>query len=514
MARFFKILYSNRFFGFVLIVAQLAAIAAICVWLSDYAYYIYFATLALSAVLVIYEINRQEEPGFKLTWVMLISIIPIFGAVLYLFLHNNRIAKKIILNSKRVKNCTVVYTKQCDAVKTVLKTEFPDEYGISEYLYNNSQFPTYFNSSVKYFTIGEDMFEDLKIELKSARSFIFIEMYIINPKGKMWPEILEILIEKAKSGVEVRLLYDGMGCMTLLKNNYPEYMKKLGVKCKIFAPIVPLFSTYQNNRDHRKIVIVDGKSVFTGGINFADEYINEIVRFGHWKDNGVKITGSAVSEFTAMFLQMWNTFEVNIASDDYKKYILKTDDYEFKHNEGFVIPFADSPYTVDRIGENLYLNNINSADDYIHIMTPYLVLGSSMIEALKFAAKRGVDVCIILPHIPDKPYAFWLAGTYYQELISAGVKIYEYKPGFVHAKMSISDGKRAIVGTMNHDYRSLYLNYECASYMIGIPQIEEMEEDFQNTLKSCVYVSIDEYKKRSLIKRSLGRLVRLVAPLM
>lgn len=514
MTRFIKLLYSNRLFGLILILIQLFLIAAVCVWLSDYAYYVYLATIVLSAVLIIYEINRQEEPGFKLTWIMLISVIPIFGAVLYLFLHNNRIARKIIINSKEVKSRIVPYTKQDNDVKAALKSEFPGEVGISEYLYNNSQFPTYYNDSVKYFPIGEDMFADLKNELRSAKDFIFIEMFIINPNGKMWPEILDILTEKAKSGVEVRLMYDGMGCMTLLKSDYPEYLESLGIKCKIFSPIVPLFSTYQNNRDHRKIVIVDGRAAFTGGINFADEYINEIVRFGHWKDNGIKIIGNSVSEYTAMFLQMWNTFAVKISYDDYKKYISKTYDYKYEIGEGFVIPFADSPYTLDRVGENLYLNNINSANEYVHIMTPYLVLGSNMIEALKFAAKRGVDVCIILPHIPDKPYAFWLAGTYYRELISAGVKIYEYEPGFVHAKMSISDGKRAIVGTMNHDYRSLYLNYECAAYLIGVPQINEMEEDFQKTLRSCIHVSIEDYQKRSILKRCAGRIIRLVAPLL
>lgn len=514
MPRFLKILYSNKLFGIILILIQLFLISVVFIWLSDRAYYIYSIILILSALLIIYEINRQEEPGFKLTWIMLISVIPIFGAVLYLFLHNNWITKRIIHNRKKVEDTIKPYIKQNKKIKEDLYKEFPNEHGISEYLYNTSQFSTHYNSSVKYFPIGEAMFEDLKHELKSAEHFIFIEMYIVNPNGKMWPEILEILKEKAAAGVEVRFMYDGMGCMTLLKNDYPEYMESLGIKCKIFSPIVPLLSTYQNNRDHRKIVVIDGRAVFTGGINFADEYINEVVRFGHWKDNGVKIIGKAVSEFTAIFLEMWNTFAYKTGDDDYNKYISLTDKHDFVCGSGFVIPFSDSPYNTDRLGESLYLNNINSAENYVHIMTPYLVLTSRMIEALKFAAKRNVDVKIILPHIPDKPYAFWLAGTYYKELISAGVKIYEYEPGFVHAKMSVSDGKRAVIGTMNHDYRSLYLNYECSAYFIGVPEIYEMEQDFENTLKSCINITIEEYEKRSIFKRCLGRIIRLVAPLL
>jgi len=282
----------------------------------------------------------------------------------------------------------------------------------------------------------------------------------------------------------------------------------------VFAPIVPFFSTYQNNRDHRKIILIDGKTVYTGGVNFADEYINERERFGHWKDNAIKITGDAVSGYTSMFLQMWNTSINKVKEDNYDKYINSVSDGDFKEGDGYIIPFADSPLKKDRFGETMYINNLNLAKDYVHIMTPYLVLGTNMMQALKFAAKRGVDVKIILPHIPDKPYAFWLAGTYYRELLGAGVKIYEYTPGFVHSKMSISDDKRAIIGTINHDYRSLYLHYECAAYLVDVPQIKDMESDFVHTLSLCEEVTEDTIKNRSLVTRILGRVIRLIAPLL
>lgn len=511
MPKFTKLLYSNKILGALLILIQLIIIGAVFFWLTDYAQYIYVFAVILSAVLIVYEVNRQEESGFKLTWIMLIAVIPIFGAVFYLFLHYNQVGRKILKNSGTIRECTDPYTELDEETANALCGEFPEEMGIMRYVYEQSHFPVYCNSSVRYYPLGDDMFEGIKEELNKAEKFIFIEMFIINPAGRMWPEILEILKKKAKSGVEVRLMYDGMGCLTLLKSDYPDIMESYNIKCRIFSPIVPLFSTYQNNRDHRKIIIVDGKTAFTGGVNFADEYINERKRFGHWKDNGVKITGDAARGFTAMFLQMWNTYAARIGLDNYGNYLIAEASVRGK---GYIIPFADSPNTVDRFGEKMYINILNSAREYVYIMTPYLVLGTEMLGALKFAAKRGVDVRIILPHIPDKPYAFWLAGTYYTELISAGIKIYEYTPGFVHAKMSVSDGKRAVIGTINHDYRSLYLNHECASYMVGVPEIKDMETDFKKTLEKCESISIEEYKSRGAFKRVLGHIIRLIAPLL
>lgn len=513
MSKIVRIIYSNKLLGAILILIQFALVFGLCYFLSDYSHYIYGFSIVLSAALIVYEVNRQSEPGFKLTWVMLIAVIPIFGAMLYIVLRYNHVGKKINDNIDMVKNNTALYTEQDSSTLDILADEYPEELGISKYIYNNSRFPTYTNSAVRYYSLGDEMFEGIKESLLTAEKFIFIEMFIINPKGRMWNEILDILKQKAKNGVEVRVMYDGMGCLGLLKSDIIDELIGYGIKCKIFSPIMPLLSTYQNYRDHRKIIIVDGKTAFTGGVNFADEYINERVRFGHWKDNGVRIFGRSASGFTAMFLQMWNAYAVKVDEDDYKKYIKDSSADDLTENDGYVIPFADSPNRADRFGERMYINILNSARKYVHITTPYLVLGADMIDALKFASKRGVDVKIILPHIPDKPYAFWLAGTYYKELISAGVKIYEYLPGFVHAKMSVSDDKRAVIGTINHDYRSLYLNYECAAYLIGVSEIKEMESDFNKTLDLCELITVEQYKKRSVFKRFLGSIIRLIAPL-
>lgn len=511
MSKFLKLIYSNKLFCLLMMLVQFAIIFVISVFLTDNTAHMYTLMNILGSLLIIYEINRDEEPGFKLTWVMLIAVIPVFGALLYLFLHYNKTSRRIAAKSELIKDETIKYTRQEPSVLEELKNFSLDDIGVSRYVYKFSGFPVYNNSSVKYFPLGDDMFVDLKDELRHAEKFIFIEMFIINPRGRMWPEILDILKQKAASGVEIRLLYDGMGCMNLLPGDYDEVLRKIGIGCRIFSPIVPLFSTYQNNRDHRKNIIIDGRAAYTGGVNFADEYINERERFGHWKDNAIKICGAAVAGFTSMFLQMWNVADKKLCGDDYGKYITAALPAEGK---GFVMPFADSPLKNDMFGETMYMNNLNLANSYVYIMTPYLVLGTNMLTALKNAARRGVSVKIILPHIPDKPYAFWLAGTYYKELIENGVEIYEYIPGFVHAKMSVSDDKRAIVGTINHDYRSLYLHYECAAYMVGVPEIGDMKNDFIETLAKCKKITVENYKERSLLTRGLGKLIRLIAPLL
>lgn len=513
MKRFSRLIYSNKIFCLFLMIVQLCIFLVTGLWLSDYSKYVYACMIVLSAILIIHEINRDEEPGFKITWIMLIAIIPVFGALLYMFLHYNRKSAKIKLKSNEIARIVKPHNIQNPEVDIELKN-YPDESGVSKFLYDKCECPTYLNSSVKYYPLGDNMFVDLIDELEKAEKFIFIEVFIINPKGRMWPEILNVLQKKVEQGVEVRLMYDGMGCLNFLPEGYADIMNELGIKCRVFAPIVPLFSTYQNNRDHRKIIVIDGRVAFTGGVNFSDEYINETMRFGHWKDNAIMVSGEAVSGFTSMFLKMWNVSADEIENDEYEKYISATKKYKVSSNKGLIIPFMDTPLENVHSGEKMYINNLNMAKKYVHIMTPYLVIGSSMMDALKFAVSRGIDVKIILPHIPDKPYAFWLAGTYYMELITAGVEIYEYIPGFVHAKMSISDGKRAIIGTINHDYRSLYLHYECAAYLVDVPEISDMESDFEKTLKYCQKISIEDYKNKNIFTRLAGRIIKLLAPLL
>ena len=362
-----------------------------------------------------------------------------------------------------------------DVMKNIYQTD-KNQDGFARYLSKYGGSPAYTNTGVQYYSIGERMFEDMKKELLKAEKFIFLEFFIINHTSRMWNEILEILKKKVKQGVEVRVMYDGMGCIVTLPRKYNEYLERQGIKCRIFSPIVPLLSTHQNNRDHRKIMVIDGAVAFCGGINISDEYINEKI-----EDCGEYIQAS-------------------------KKYSVSTD--------GFVIPFGDTPLDEVYIGKRAYINNLNNASEYTYIMTPYLVIDDEMYECMKYAAQRGVDVKIIMPHIPDKKYAFYLARTYYKELLKAGIEIYEYTPGFVHAKMSISDGKKAIVGTVNHDYRSLYLHYECAAYMLNVPAVMDIERDFKDTLELSQKITLEDVKHFNIFTKILGHIIRLVAPLL
>ncbi len=330
----------------------------------------------------------------------------------------------------------------------------------------------------------------------------------------MWDAVLDILQEKVAEGVEVRVMYDGMCSLTLLPYHYPQELEKLGIRCKMFSPVRPALSTYQNNRDHRKITVIDGHTAFTGGINIADEYINRRERFGHWKDTAIMLKGEAVNSFLMMFLQMWNITEWH--PEDYGKY-QKSPDYVYPEHlnmDGYVMPYGDSPLDDETVGQHVYMDILNEARHYVHIMTPYLILDSDMITALTFAAKRGIETVIIMPHIPDKIYAYLLARSYYEELLLAGVKIYEYTPGFVHAKVFSSDDEKAVVGSINLDYRSLYLHFECAAYLYRNQAVHDVEQDFQRTLEQCQEITVENCRQYPLMKKLAGKVLRLFAPLM
>lgn len=511
MKKITRLLYSNKFFALIMLLAQIAAFIAMFIWISDYSKAVVGFTTLLSAVLIIIEINRTEEPTFKMTWITLISIIPIFGALFYLYTRVRTVSRNIRADYLKAQEINKKYIVQDAEVMKNIALIGKTEHGFAAYLSKYGGSPVYSNTSVQYYPVGEKMYEDLKRELQKAEKFIFMEFFIINSSDRMWREIFEILRRKVKQGVEVRLMYDGMGCVATLPRGYNEVLERYGIKCRIFSPIVPLISTHQNNRDHRKIVVIDGTAAFCGGINIADEYINEKMRFGHWKDTGFMLKGDAVAGFSAMFLDMWNVNSDNI--EDGGEYLGISEPGKIKAN-GFVIPFGDTPLDDVYVGKRAYIHNLDNASEYAYIMTPYLVIDDEMYESMKYAAQRGVDVKIILPHIPDKKYAFWLARTYYRELLNAGIEIYEYTPGFVHAKMSISDGRRAIVGTINHDYRSLYLHYECAAYMMDVPAVIDIERDFKDTLSMSQKITLQDVKKFNIFTKIIGYIMRLVAPLL
>lgn len=505
-----SVVFSRTALVVVLILLQLALMMGLATFLQEYALYVYVITMIVQAIVVIYIINEKGNPEFSRTWILLILIFPVFGCLFYIYVKLELGTKYIGDRLDKLETETRPYLEQKEEIIEDLRRSKPANANLSHYMLYQRHFPTYRNTKAVYFSCGEEKFPALVDALEKAEKYIFMEYFIV-AEGYMWDTILDILKRKAAQGVEVRFMYDGMCSISLLPYNYPKILRKHGIKCKMFSPIHPILSTTQNNRDHRKICVVDGKVGFTGGINLADEYINQKERFGYWKDTAVMLEGDAVQSLTMLFLQMWNVTEKK--PEHYENYL--TVKSAGLHRElGFMIPYGDSPYDHENVGEEVYFHILNHAKKYVHIMTPYLILDSAMIDTLTRAAKSGIDVKIIMPHIPDKWYAFAVAKTYYKELIEAGVKIYEFTPGFVHAKIFVSDDDTATVGTINLDYRSLYLHFECGIFIYNNPVVRDVEKDFQNTLRKCHRVSITDIKKVNPFMMICGRVLRLIAPLM
>ena len=506
---FLNLLFGRTAVVLILLIVQFMIIFSFFQWLEQYWGYYYLATTVIAICTGIYILNSPGDATGKLTWMVLIMAVPVFGAVLYLWVRldvgHRMYHRRLSAIIERTRN--MLNTEPETAEK--LKLEHPDLHELGVYLDRFGGFPVYEGCHVKYFPSGEEKFEDLLTELEKAREFIFLEYFIVD-EGYMWGRILEILRRKAAEGVEVRLLYDGTNAGYRLPYSYPAKLELLGIKCKVYALPRPVVSTHHNNRDHRKILVIDGKTAYTGGINLADEYINRREIHGHWKDVAVRVDGQAARSFTLMFLQMWNMGET---AEQYDKY-LSGDFTVLPPQPGYVIPYGDSPLDHERVGEMIYLDILNRAERYVHIMTPYLILDTEMITALTFAAKRGVQVQIIMPHVPDKEYAFALAKTYYRQLMDAGVEIFEYEPGFVHAKVFVSDSRKAVVGTVNLDYRSLYHHFECGLYIQENEEIAAIEEDFLETRAKCIRVEKDFWKKEPMLRRLTGLVLKIVAPLM
>lgn len=501
-----KILFGRTVIVVALMILQLLLFFSIYQWFFDIVYYFVGGFALLSAFLVVTIINSKSNPAFKLAWILPVLVIPVFGGFLYLAVERNLGGRTFHKKVQLTLDKTSGFLKTSPPVLEDLQ-EKPLK-NLAHYVENTSGFPIYQNTTISYFPLGEHKFAEMKKQLSKAERFIFLEYFIVD-EGKMWGELLEILIEKAKQGVEVRVMYDGMGTMLTLPSNYDDFLTEQGIKAKIFSPIIPLISTHQNNRDHRKILVIDGKIAFNGGVNLADEYINEKVVYGHWKDVAILLDGEAVKSFTLMFLQMWNIEDQ--VDDDFEIY-LKSEVYPKK--TGFIMPYCDNPLTHDRVGETVYMDIINKAQQYLYIMTPYLIIDNELLTALTVASKSGVDVKIMMPHIPDKKLPFDIARTFYPILMEAGIEIYEYTEGFIHGKMFVCDGKKAVVGTVNLDYRSLYHHFECATYMEDVPEISEMESDFQTTLKRCQLMTFDKFRALPVSRRLRGRIFRLLAPLM
>lgn len=469
---------------------------------------VFGSVVVFTTIMLVYVLNTQENPSLKLSWCIVIAVLPLFGAVLYFFVKYDvgyRVEQKILEKGMIESD---VYVPEQKELFAKIKEEDKSLYNLACYLRKQGQHTIYANTEVKYFPLGEDMFAEMLVQMERAEKFIFLEYFAIGP-SYMWDTILKLLVKKAKQGVDVRVMYDGSNAVTTLPYGYPKQLKKLGIQCKVFSEFHPFVSTHYNNRDHRKILVIDGEVAFTGGVNLQDRYINRKEVYGHWKDTAVMLQGDAAQNFTLLFLQLWNALEKERIYEPYMRPVS-----EKIGGQGYVIPYSDTPMDTENVGEMVYLDILNRAQDYVYIMTPYLILDNEMITALCFAAKRGVDVRVILPHIPDKRYAFVLAKSHYKELVGAGVKIYEYTPGFVHAKVFLCDDREAVVGTINLDYRSLYLHFECAAYLYKVEALKDIHKDFVETMEKSQLITMTDVKKQSWLTRQVGKILKVIAPLM
>lgn len=492
-----------------LLLAQFGFLFVLFGRLQQYSIYLTGAVDLLSVVFLIYLLNTRSNPSIKLTWCIIIALVPVFGVLLYLFISfdfGHRTEQRILQGLET--ECTPLMGEQKELME-LLHAQEPEFWPLARYLREANGYPVYENTDAVYFPQGEAKYEAMLRELEKAEKFIFLEYFIVE-EGEMWDSIMDILTRKAAQGVDVRVLYDGTCSLLRLPATYPKKLRAVGVQCKVFAPIRPFISTSYNNRDHRKILVVDGKVGFTGGVNLADEYINRRERFGHWKDAAVMLRGDAVRSLTLMFLWLWNASERQRV---YEPYLIPPAASDGE-NKGYVIPYGDSPMDAELTGEMVYMDMLNTAKDYVYIMTPYLILDNEMLTALTFAARRGIDVRLILPGIPDKKYANLLAKSHYKALTEAGVRIYEYTPGFIHSKVFVSDDRKAVVGTINLDYRSLYLHFECAAYFYKSPVIGDILRDFRDTFPKCREISREDAAKQKLSTRLAGAILKVAAPLM
>lgn len=504
-----RILFSRIGLFLTLMLLQILFLVGLYYWFRELRPHLYSAMMLFAVIMVLYLLNSRRDPTAKITWLVLLMLFPVSGALLYFYVQQD-------IGHRALKNRfgqMVAMTKdaipQPEGPLEGLMAENPGVASLARYITRSGCYPVYNHTDVMYFPVGEDKFSELLKQLEGAKHFIFLEYFIIS-EGLMWGEILEILIRKAKEGVDVRLLYDGTCELALLPHKYPKLLGELGIKCKVFAPVSPFISTHYNYRDHRKILVIDGHTAFNGGINLADEYINRIERFGHWKDTAVMVQGEAAKSFTLMFLQMWN---IDVREPEFKE-ALNWPVLPREEAKGYVIPYGDCPLDDDRVGEMVYMDILNRALRYVHIMTPYLILDGELETALKYAAERGVEVALILPGIPDKRLPYALAKTHYASLLKSGVRIYEYTPGFVHAKVFVSDDREAVVGTINLDYRSLYHHFECATYMYEAGCIPQIEADFQSTMEKCRQVTEETVRKEKLRVKLTGALMKVAAPLL
>lgn len=510
MKKILRFLLSRIFWFSLLIVVQIGIFALILLNISSYSNELYIAFVLVSLAIVIWLVTKDDNPSYKITWIILIMTLPVLGGFFYLKFGNKTLPRRYQERmSEHHRQYASLYEEEAGDT-AAMESRYP-RFGVqTDYIRRVSGFPAYSDTQVEYLPLGEDFFQRLCEELPRAERFIFLEYFIIE-KGLMWDTVLEILKERAAAGVEVCLIYDDFGCIQRLTAGYPKELAAYNIKAFPYNAMRPSMDSSLNYRDHRKICVIDGQVGITGGINLADEYINHVERFGHWKDTAVLLRGSAVRSLTRMFLQQWTlNAGDNTLNHPQEEYLAA----QPVPAQGFVQPFPDTPLDHFNVAENAYLHLVQRSNRYVYITTPYLILDNEFVTSLKTAAESGVDIRIITPSHPDKWYVHMVSRSYYQTLMQSGVKIYEYTPGFIHAKMALCDDDTAMVGTANLDYRSLYLHYENAVLLYHTPVISDIKRDIEETMEKSHLITEQELRSKLRGNPVLCALLRLLAPLM
>jgi len=485
--RKFRLLMSKYGFSIAIILIELFVIFGIILYMSQIAPLVWVSLVFMvSVATVIAIVNRSMSPESKVTW-LIVTFVPVFGPLLYLMFGERRLSKKELKQLQEL-NSIAFHENNGRQLHLQLQETDKSAYGIiNALLHMDSNAEVYDQTDSQFFASGEEMWQQMLEDLKRAEKFIFLEYYIVE-EGLMWDSMLEILEEKAAQGVEVKMLYDDIGCMVTLPGDYTVYLRSKGIDAHKFNKVIPRMTVAYNNRDHRKILVIDGQISYTGGINLADEYINHIERFGHWKDSGIRIDGPATQAFTRLFLMNWYINRGEIS--DFDQYHLEN---QTRSGSGLCIPYGSGPKPIYqmKVGKIVYQNLINQAEDFVYITTPYLIIDYDLTEDIKNAAMRGVDVRIVTPFVPDKKLIQLITRGAYPDLLSAGVRIFEYTPGFIHSKQMIVDDRFAAVGTINLDYRSLVHHYENAVLLYKTESIADIHKDFENIFEQSQEIFSD-----------------------
>lgn len=514
MKKIFKILFNRANLIIISIILQLSLYIIVPIVINYFYplvinnYYIPFSSLmsVIAVILVIRIINSDMTVEGQLPLIILCIIVPVVGVAVCSLYVKTKIPRKQKKYASATKDCIKRENKNFENEQNHFKEIMGDDFGIFNYIYNSTSLRPYENTNVEFYKSGEAFFESLFNELKLAKKYIFMEYFIIE-QGEIWNELYGILKNKVSQGVEVRLMYDDLGTIYKLPSNFAKKLKDDGIKCVKFNEYASATSAFYNNRDHRKITVIDGKVGFMGGVNLADEYANITHPFGYWKDTALKLQGEAVKGLLQMLLQLYSIQEKIF--EEFSNYFVETP----KIDNGVVCPFGDGPkyFYGDHISENIYINLISKASKSIYITTPYLILDSRLKSALILASKRGVDVKIVTPHIPDKKLIFSITRSNYRALQEAGVQILEYSKGFIHAKQILVDEKFAIVGTINMDYRSLLHHYECGTLMYKTSCLIDIKNDFNEIFSDSI--DMKDYKQKTLV-RIFCALIKLFTPML